>query len=518
VVLANQAYHFAMRKQWLVSTSATFIFAVVTGMSQSPVAVKPQASGLPGLEDTASHISRIEVGLLPAAVIQGQSLPRMLLTDRMKHYDVPGVSIAVFDHGQILWTRGYGLADISTSKPVTAETLFQAASISKSVTAFAALQLVQQGKLSLDEDVNRKLVSWKVPENEFTKNQKVTLRRLLSHTAGLNVPSFGGYLAGNPLPTTVQVLKGQTPASNEPVRVESTPGKEFRYSGGGYVVIQLLLSDVTHKSFPELMQDLVLKPLGMTHSTFEVPLRKSLWPETAKPYASNGTPSEGGWPLGYPAMAPAGLWTTPSDLAQFAMEVQKAYVGHSSLLSSALAHEMLAYQSDQIYGLGVALAQRDHPTRFWHSGANGDYKCLFDVFAETGQGLVIMTNGHGGLSLILELQRAVAQEYSWPDGRPQEHAVIKLNSAALRQFTGEYIFGGQFKFKVTEKSGKLYVQYPVFGEEPIELHPESEARFFTTEAPFVIEFQKESDGSVKKAKSWNGPEALNGEKVADAPE
>src|SRR5258705_9018576 len=449
----------------------TLCFAVLLTVVQLPGT--PQAfRGNLGPEDADIRIKRIEDGLLPAAIIKGQSLPGMRLTDRMKYYGVPGVSIAVFDNGQILWARGYGLADISANKPVTPETLFQAASVSKSVTAFAALQLVQQGKLNLDEDVNRKLVSWKVPENEFTKTQKVTLRRLLSHTAGLNVASFGGYLAGKPVPTTVQVLNGQTPASNEPVRVDSTPGKEFRYSGGGYVVVQLLLMDVTHKSFPELMHDLVFKSLGMTHSTFEVPLRKSLWPGAAKPYASDGTPSEGGWPLGYPAMAPAGLWTTPSDLAQFAMEVQKAYLGRSNLLSSALAHEMLAYQSEEIYGLGVALAQRDHPKRFWHSGANGDYKCLFDAFAETGQGLVIMTNGHGGLGLILELERAVAQEYSWPDGRPQEHAVIKLNPTALRTFTGEYIFSGLFKFKVTEKSRKLYVQYSVFCDEPLGPPPE----------------------------------------------
>jgi len=491
-------------------------FAVLLAVVQSPVTVRPQASrGHLGAEDPDIRISRIEDGLLPAAIIQGQSLPRMRLTDRMKHYDVPGVSIAVFDNGQILWARGYGLADISANKPVTPETLFQAASISKSVTAFAALQLVQQGKLSLDEDVNRKLVSWKVPENEFTRNEKVTLRRLLSHTAGLNVPSVGGYLAGESLPTTVQILDGQKPANNEPVRADRTPGKEFRYSGGGYVAVQLLLMDVTHKSFPELMHELVFEPLGMTRSTFEVPLRKSLWPEAAKPYTSNGTLAERGWPLGYPAMAPAGLWTTPSDLSRFAMEVQKAYDGHSKLLSSALAHEMVAYQSDEIYGLGVALAQRRHPLRFWHSGANGNYKCLFEAFAATGQGLVIMTNGDGGLRLIGEIQRAVAQEYSWPDGRPQEHAVITLDPASLHTFTGVYLFCGLFKFKVTEESGKLYVQYSVFGDEPLELLSESETRFFTTAAPFVIEFRKEADGSVKKAKAWHGPEDLEGEKVAD---
>lgn len=486
-------------------------------MPQSAVTAAPQASGTnPSPQDNEVRISRIEDGLLPAAVIQGQPLPRMRLTDRMKYYHVPGVSIAVFDEGQILWARGFGLADISANRPVTTETLFQAASVSKSLTAFAALQLVQQGKLALDEDVNRKLVSWKLPENEFTKNEKVTLRRLLSHTAGTNVASVGGYLTDEPLPTTVQVLDGQRPASNEPVRVDRVPGKEFRYSGGGYVVVQMLLMDVTHKSFPELMDDLVFQPLGMTHSTFEVPLRRALWTAAAKPYASNGTLAESGWPLGYPAMAPAGLWTTPSDLARFAIGVQAAYAGRSKLLSSTLSHEMLAYQSDQIYGLGVALAQRGHPRKFGHSGANGSYKCNFEAFADTGQGLVIMTNGDGGLRLIGEIQRAVAQEYNWPDGRPQEHAVIKVDQATLHTFTGVYLFSGLFKIKVTEKHGKLFAQYPVFGDEPIELLPESETRFFTKEQPFVIEFRKEPDGSIKKAKAWNGPEDLEGEKISDS--
>jgi len=242
-----------------------------------------------------ARIKRIVDGLLPAAVIKGQPLRAMTLTDRMKYYNVPGVSIAFFDHGQVAWARGYGLADIVTRKPVTPDTLFQAASVSKSVTALAALRLVQEGKLQLDEDVNLKLKSWKVPDNEYTKNEKVTLRRLLSHTAGFNVPSVGGYVAGEALPTTVQILNGEKPANNEAVRVNSTPGKEFSYSGGGYVVVQLLLMDVTGKSFPELMHDLVFEPLAMTRSTFENPLpraygrmRRNLTTESS--FETDGTP------------------------------------------------------------------------------------------------------------------------------------------------------------------------------------------------------------------------------------
>jgi CubicO group peptidase (beta-lactamase class C family) len=184
------------------------------------------------------------------------------------------MSIAFFDNGRVAWALGYGMADKAANKLVTPETLFQAASVSKSVTALAALRLVQQGKLNLDEDVNLKLVSWKVPDNEFTKNEKVRLRRLLSHTAGITVPSVGGYRAGEYMPTMVQILNGEK-TSNEPIRVDRVPGKEFRYSGGGYVVVQLLLMNVTRQSFPALMQDLVFEPLGMAHSTFEAPLPRA---------------------------------------------------------------------------------------------------------------------------------------------------------------------------------------------------------------------------------------------------
>jgi CubicO group peptidase (beta-lactamase class C family) len=178
----------------------------------------------------------------------------------MKHYHVPGVSIAFIDRGQIIWAGGFGLADVAANKPVTPDTLFQAASISKSVTALGALRLVQERKLNLDEDVNHKFVHWKVPENEFTQIEKVTLRRLLSHTAGFNVGGFAGYTAGEPLPTEVEILNREKPANNEAVRVNTLPGKEFRYSGGGYVAVQLLMMDVTGKSFPKLMRDLIHPP------------------------------------------------------------------------------------------------------------------------------------------------------------------------------------------------------------------------------------------------------------------
>ena len=263
-----------------------------------------------------ARISRIENGLLSPVVVAGRPIPLMTLAARMAELKVPGVSIAVIYNGAIEWAKGYGAAEAGTQTPVTPRTLFQAASVSKPVAALAALRLVEQGRLVLDEDVNAKLKSWKVPENEFTKAEKVTLRRLLSHTAGLTVHGFGGYPADVPVPSLAQVLDGEKPANSAAIRVDIVPGTVWRYSGGGYTVMQQLLIDVTGRAFPDILAELVLKPVGMTDSTYEQPL-----PEARRGGAAAGHTSDGKLLPGrchtYPEMAAAGLWTTPTDLARF---------------------------------------------------------------------------------------------------------------------------------------------------------------------------------------------------------
>jgi len=201
----------------------------------------------------AQRIERVENGLLPPAVVKGETPAKMKLADRMRFYKTPAVSIALINDGRIEWARGYGMLEAGGKEQITPETLFQAASISKSLTAMLTLRLVEQGKLDLDSDVNKRLVSWKVPENEFTKEQKVTVRRLLAHTAGVTVPGFLGYEVGETLPTLRQILDGEKPANSAPIRVDMTPGGKFRYAGGGYVILQQLIMDVSGKSFPELM-------------------------------------------------------------------------------------------------------------------------------------------------------------------------------------------------------------------------------------------------------------------------
>src|SRR3984957_2209130 len=268
------------------------------------------------------RIQRVEHGLRAPIAIKGQPIATMSIAERLKFYRVPGVSVALINGGKVEWARGYGLTSADGGKPVTAETLFQAASISKHVAALVALHLVDEGKLSLDEDVNLKLRSWKVPENEFTKTEKVTLRRLLNHSAGLTVHGFPGYEAGKPVPTLVELLDGKPPANTEAIRVDVTPGTIWRYSGGGYEVMQQLVLDVSgEKSFPKLAKQFVLGPLGMTHSTYEQPLPKEWEGNAATAHDGKGQPIDGKYHT-YPEMTADGLWTTPSDLARVVLELQ----------------------------------------------------------------------------------------------------------------------------------------------------------------------------------------------------
>ena len=399
----------------------TLILAAIFSLFQEQ---SPQASGqqnrIAAVESTVTsqgstrssaleqRIQRIQDHIISPAAGKGAG-DGLSLADHMAALHVPGVSIAVIQNGEIAWARGFGVTRIG-GPAVTPDTLFQAASISKPVSALAVLRLVESGKVDLDTDVNQYLKTWKVPENQFTARAKVTLRTLLTHTAGMTVHGFPGYAANTPLPTVVQILKGEPPANTPRIIVDKVPGTSGRYSGGGYVVAQQLLEDVTGIPFPQLMRDSVLAPIGMTRSTFEQPIPASWLQTVATPYDSEGRAVPGG-PHVYPEMAPAGLWTTPSDLARYAIEVQKALAGKSAVLSAAMARQMLTPNDGQ--GLGPQLGGGKENPYFHHTGSNEGYKCYLVAY-NNGDGAVIMTNGNNGSRLAMEILSTIAYEYKWP--------------------------------------------------------------------------------------------------------
>ena len=352
-------------------------------------------------DEMAARMQRVETELIPLGARDDETSGGLTLRERMAFYGVPGVGIALIDGGDIVWARGYGIRKAGHSAPVTPQTYFEAGSISKPVAAVAALRLVERGVLDLDTDVNDLLVSWRVPANEDWQ-PRVTLRHLLSHTAGLTVHGFPGYARDADLPTLLQVLDGTKPANTTPIRIDAIPGTRFRYSGGGYCVLQQLLIDVTNMPFPALMHELVLAPVGMVQSTYAQPLPERLWGDAATGHRFDGVSVSGGWHV-YPEMAAAGLWTTASDLARFVIAVQGAVAGEpDALLSREMSAQLLAPQLPDParpalhMGLGFFLAGRGEQSRFRHGGSDQGFQSELVAYRDRGQGIVVTTNGDRG--------------------------------------------------------------------------------------------------------------------------
>ncbi|HMG04080.1 MAG TPA: serine hydrolase domain-containing protein [Chthoniobacterales bacterium] len=366
-------------------------------------------------------ILRFTFLVLMALLCSGRAVPARadqvddVINARMKARQISGLSLAIIDGGKIVREQGYGFTDKSGKTPVTASTLFQAGSISKPVAALGALYLVDKGLLSLDEDVNTKLRTWTLPQNKFTDARKVTLRLLLSHSAGMTVHGFPGYRVGAPIPTLIQILNGEKPANTDAIRVDRTPGTEWKYSGGGYLVMQQMVIDVTRKPFAQFMDETVLKPLGMSSSTYSQPLPDDMAARAAKGYGGIfNQPVEGDWHI-YPEMAPAGLWTTAADLARFAIGIQKSVSGQSNpVISQPLTQEMLTSQKNND-GLGLFLKSSGKTLRFGHDGADAGFDALMKAYAYQGKGAVVLINKNDDWKAMSEILSVIAEQYRWPD-------------------------------------------------------------------------------------------------------
>lgn len=451
-------------------------------------------------QDLGARIKRVKDGLIrdPGFVIKGQAPNTVTIWERMKQYRVPGVSVAVINDHEVEWEEGYGVTEIRGGVAVTPDTLFQAASISKSVAATAALYYVEKGILGLDEDVSIRLRSWKVPASQWTRKGTVTLRGLLSHTAGLTVSGFPGYAEGKGLPTLVQVLNGRKPANTPPVRVDIEIGSRFRYSGGGYSVMQQLLVDVLGRPFPQILQGVVLLKLDMNRSTFEQPLPPAWASAAASGHRPDGSVVPGKWHT-YPEMAAAGLWTTAYDLALFAREIMLAKEGRSDRILSNVMVEMMLTPVKEGYGLGFILKGAGRDFQFSHSGGNEGFCCHLLAYPERGQGAVIMTNGDLGGNLIPEILRSLSIEYDWPDFKPTEKEVYELSNQQLEAFAGTYRFTPADRVSVSPGNGCLFIE-PVFIPPDTKgravFFAESETSFFSTETEVRIGFTKDSQAQV----------------------
>lgn len=344
-----------------------------------------------------------------------------LLSKQMSKQNIPGVSITLINDNAIKWSKSYGVIKNGSDIPVSTETLFQAASVTKLFVASVALHFVEKGMIELDKDINNYLKSWQLPENEFTAKKKVTLRLLLSHQSGLPDTNFP-YKEGT-LPTLIQVLKGELPAQNKPAIVEYIPGSRWQYSNIGYVLIQLLIEDIGGQSLDKIMEDVIFKPLSMRSSTLAHPLSKRFEGKEAMPHDANGK--------AYPpdlhptAVAQGGLIATPTNIAKFIIELMRAYQGESSLIMSKemvcqMFHKEIGLDPKAIggvqawQGLGVFIVEGD---KFYIFSVGDNFPgstCWVVGIPELGKGAVVMTNGQQGYELSKKIIVALLITNLWP--------------------------------------------------------------------------------------------------------
>ncbi|WP_077923983.1 serine hydrolase [Spirosoma sp. 209] len=415
----------------------------------------------------ADRIAAVENNLIPYVPVAG--LNGWSLEERMRFHQVPGLTVAVIRNYKLDWQKSYGLADTVTRKPVTAETMFSAGSISKLVTAMAALRLVDQGKLDLDTPINQYLTSWKLAESDYTRKTPVTLRMLLSHRGGTSQSSYFGYTPDrSSWPSVPEILAGKPGTESRPVVVNSEPGKEFRYSGGGYLVVQMALMDVMKQDFATLTETLLFKPLGLTRTTFAQPLPPALAPYASGAYSSNGWFK--GMPYVYPQQAAAGLYATPAELARLMIDLQNSYRGRGGLLSQASARAMMqplavvseGFMREQI-GLGAfllqsALSTNERGRYFEHTGTNAGFIAYAIGSVEGGNGMVVMMNNNNGASeLGKEIRRAVAQVYRWTDFLPKPLVPKVLPDTLLDAYVGRYQRGPDEVVSI-RRAGNLLIE------------------------------------------------------------
>lgn len=473
-----------------MSTKSIFICLFLLLFSNTAT----QAEENQPMSSLSHEISRIEKGLTEAIGVEGIPIERKNLIEEMNALKIPAVSIAVINNGEIEWAKAYGKISSATSKQVDLQTCFQAGSVSKPIAAMGILTLVNDKILDLDENVNDRLISWKIPENEFSAIQQVTLRHLLSHTSGLTVIGFDGYTQNEPLPNITQTLDGIKPSNNPPVRIEFVPGSKMSYSGGAYNVAQQLVEDVTKTPFSQFMKNALLTPLNMNNSTFEHLKSGS---NIAFAHPANGIPMDGGW-KNYPESAAAGLWTTPTDVAKWLIEIQTGLTSGSKILNRDLMIEMVTPQV-AVLGLGPMINGEEKNLELSFKGRTDGFTCGFVSYPYLGQGAIVMTNAANQLAFVDAVLRSISDEYQWPSYKINMKKAITLPHETLDKYVGRYSWDEKpndiYDLFISREKDQLYWKIGS-ASSPSLLYPEDENKFFSTSTGYDIVFNEKDNAII----------------------
>lgn len=441
------------------------------------------------------RIRQVENGLTEN--IQTSNSAPFNLLERMKHFKVQGLSIAVIKDYKVDFAKGYGFADIEKKIPVTDKTLFQAASISKSLNGLAILKLFKGRNLDLYADINSYLKSWKFPYDSISKGKKINMANLLSHTAGLNVHGFGGYEVGKPLPSVIQILNGESPANSDAVHSLFAPGTRQEYSGGGTTISQLALTDITGQRYENYLMEQVLKPLGMLSSTFAQPPTGISQELLSAGYDGDGKEVKGKYHI-YPEQAAAGLWTNPRDLAKYIIETQLAYEGKSAkvLDQQTTKLRLSPYMNKNGAALGIFVEDYDGVKYFGHGAGNAGFTGGYYGSFEGGNGLVVMVNSDNG-EIVQELINSISSVYGFKGlSKTKKVTLTNVPDQDLDSYLGNYQLSPELILTVSREGKKVFVQ--ATGQSRIEAFAESSSKFFFKTIQASMEFVKDQNGLIKE--------------------
>jgi CubicO group peptidase (beta-lactamase class C family) len=415
-----------------------------------------------------------------AVIFEDSIYAKYSIEERMKFYKIPSVSIAVINDGKIEWANTYGYADIVNKRLANVNTLYQVASISKSINGWAFMKLVEEGRLSSEKDIREYLKSWQFPDNQWSKGKRITIKNLLSHTAGLSVRGYIGYSLNEKIPTINQILNGEKPANNEAVVPIFEPNTRYQYSGGGYTIFRKVLDDNISSDYDKLMRNLVLKPLKMSQSTFNQPLSKK-YKNIALGYDANAKPLVSDYYV-YPDKTAGGLWSSASDIAKFILEIQNSLNNKKSILSKKSTIEMLTPILDQ-YAIGFGIDEKGGEKYFRHEGENYGFRSIFYGSFSTGKGVVILSNAYpeNGKPFIYELLNSVASVYNWEGfNNTIKKKLVKIAEQKITEYVGEYLSENPpIKISITKSDGGLLLT----ARNPEKMYPTSENTFFLLSSP-----------------------------------
>lgn len=451
-------------------------------------------------KEIEAKIQQVESNLTGAVQIENIPPAKWTIAQRMKFYHANGISITVIKEYKIEWTKSYGWADSSEQRPVTPVIRFQAGSNSKSLNAIGVLKLVQDGKINLDEDINKYLKSWKFPYDSLSKGKKITVANLLSHTAGITIHGFPGYEKGDTIPTLTQILDGQKPANTQAVRSVFEPSLKYQYSGGGTTISQLIIQDVTGQPYDEYMWKNVLKPMGMTNSSYTQPPKKKIEKFLATGYYNDGKPVKGKYHI-YPEQAAAGLWTTSNDLAKYVIETQLALAGKSQkVLNREMTTLRLTPYLDSLSALGVFILNTGGVKYFKHGGVDEGFVSQYVGSFEGGNGVVVMTNTYNTL-LFDEIIYSVATTYNWKNYSPEVRKTVTLPDTLIENFIGNYQLDKQ-NLSILKKADGIYLE-DLTNKTSWKVYFTDNSNFFVLENRIKFSFEFDRNNKVVTLKGNN---------------